>query len=66
MAFASTSADRLSLPELWGMGDIAPMCCGSKRYFVACLGGWGDCPSVHEDSRFQVFEQDNGLWVRPK
>ncbi|GMK58459.1 hypothetical protein CspeluHIS016_0504910 [Cutaneotrichosporon spelunceum] len=63
MAFTSVSVDCLSLPELWGMGNIAPMCCGSKRYLVACLGGWGDCPSVHEGAGFKVFEKDNGLWV---
>ncbi|BEI79935.1 hypothetical protein CcaverHIS002_0104640 [Cutaneotrichosporon cavernicola] len=65
-AFASVSVNRLRLSELWAMSDIAPMCCGSKRYFVACLGGWGDCPSVHEDSGFKVFEKDNSLWVEPK
>lgn len=65
-AFSHVSVNRLSLPELWAMGEIAPMCCGSKRYLVACLGGWGDCPSVHADSGFEVVEEGNGLWVQPR
>ena len=32
----------VSLTELWGVGDICGACAGSKRYLVACLGGWGD------------------------
>lgn len=65
-AFSNVSAGRLSLPELWGKDEIARMCCGSKRYLVACLGGWGDCPSVHSESEFEVFEEGGGLWVQPR
>lgn len=64
-AFAQVSTSILSLTELWGIGNVASICGGSKRHLVSALGGWGDCgKAVGAIEGWVVEEGKNGLVVR--
>lgn len=68
-AFGSVTAKELSLTELWGMPGVAGACAGSKRWLVACLGGWGDVADAWEGvgtSGYVVEGGKSGLVVRRK
>ncbi|WVO13041.1 hypothetical protein L204_100650 [Cryptococcus depauperatus] len=58
--FANANVNEVSLEELWGVFDISGACAGSKRYFVACLGGWGDCPALEERETDFVVKKVKG------
>lgn len=62
-AFATVTTDELSLTELWGMANVAAACAGSKRYLVACLGGWGDVPPALERGVYDLAPGKAGLVV---
>ena len=57
----------ISLAELWGVAKVSGSCAGSKRHFVGCLGGWGDCSPLEGSpaEELRVYrEKDKGLYIR--
>ncbi|ORX38723.1 hypothetical protein BD324DRAFT_577826 [Kockovaella imperatae] len=66
---AQWNVGQVSIGELWARSDISLACAGSKRYFVSCLGGWGDCPPARQGGagECEVYnERGQGLSVRWK
>lgn len=56
----------VTLGELWGGGEVAASCGGSRRYLVACLGGWGDQPALEgvQAGEWTVRKDERGVVVR--
>lgn len=44
----------VSVEELWAVPEVAGACAGSKRYFLACVGGYGDVPAQGGEDEFEV------------
>ncbi|KAK4687932.1 small RNA 2'-O-methyltransferase, partial [Tremellales sp. Uapishka_1] len=53
----------ISLGELWAVENVAQRCGGSKRYLVACLGGYGDVDALDGQNDFKV-ERDRGRGLK--
>jgi hypothetical protein len=53
-------AGTVSLQELWGVEDVAASSAGSKRTFIAALGGWGNVTGEVQ-KQFEIFWPNDPL-----